>query len=181
MPFIASVAPTAPASLEPSPVSTFASRNPDRPVIAPKERAVQSNAQKVQDSGNRAIRREAKVAFQADLEDFLAERDAQIIVLARKYNKKPAAVKKLILHSSHYKTRRAPSLRNAKICYMRKKMNKGMFSHPNIPFSFLLLVIRQTYWSEAQAQGASSPCRRRHRSSKSYQRARKGAFRRRGG
>lgn len=135
MSFGASTDPTNSPSRERPQLSTFASRNADQPVIPVRPRAVQSNALKATKEATRLVNAAAKKAFTADMDAFLVNRDAEITNLAIKYGKKADKVKSLLLHSSHFKQKRAPSLQNALVKAKGKEINSGKLScramHPS--------------------------------------------------
>ena len=61
-----------------------------------------------------------------DIDAFLEEQDLKIEDIAQKHSRKAEYVKKLISSSSHYTTRRAPTLPNA-IAHMKSvEINKSM-------------------------------------------------------
>lgn len=106
--------------------ATHAGRHPAQPLIkARKNSKKKSKADKESTKLAQAAGREKNILLDKDVEELLRDLDAGINTVAEKHSKKPEYIKKLVVKSTHYKKKRAVSLRNAIVHWKSKQMNAG--------------------------------------------------------
>ena len=118
--------PLAPAPLTESNNTTWAARNPIRPVLNPRPApAPLTAAQKA----SRATAREQKKAntkrLDDDIKQFTKEQHAKLEEIAHTHNVKVEKVKDLVGASIHYKKSRKPTLHNAILHAKAIEVNQG--------------------------------------------------------
>jgi hypothetical protein len=118
--------------------TTWASRNPLKDVQLPRVRApvvVHTDAEKATYDARRQLNKANTQALQAAIDVFCAERNAKIEELAKEFGKKAGYIRGLITNATHYKTTRAPSLKNALIHHKSVEVNTS--KSPALLFHFL--------------------------------------------
>ncbi|KAJ7083027.1 hypothetical protein C8R44DRAFT_746328 [Mycena epipterygia] len=97
----------------PSAPSAHAIRNPGRQVQLSRRRPGKSNAAKASDSLRLAQARGRKVDFHDAIDKEFSDRNAAVARIAQEFSKKESYVRGILCSISQFKSRRAPSLRNA--------------------------------------------------------------------
>ncbi|KAF7785029.1 hypothetical protein Agabi119p4_1194 [Agaricus bisporus var. burnettii] len=108
-------------NLHQPPIPSFAShtaRNPLQPIIPPNQRSAQP-VDKLSRHTAQIIRQQRQAEFLQDLAEFQTIQQKTIADLSAKYHRKPGYMKKVLTGHTHYKTKRATNLHNAKIAYKR--------------------------------------------------------------
>jgi hypothetical protein len=107
--------------------TTWAARNPLKDVQSSRRRAKihLTDAEKSARDLKCQLKRTHAVELQQDINAFNTERDNRILELARKHSKKPSYIRTLITSATHYKKKRAPSLRNALVHHKSLEVNEG--------------------------------------------------------
>jgi hypothetical protein len=97
----------------PSAPSAHAIRNPGHQVQLSRRRTGKSKAAKASDSLRLAASRGCKALFNEAIDQEFTDRKAAIVRIAKEFGKKETYVLSLLSSISQFKTKRAPSLRNA--------------------------------------------------------------------
>ncbi|KAF8181738.1 hypothetical protein K438DRAFT_1601346, partial [Mycena galopus ATCC 62051] len=107
--------------------TTWASRNPGKPVLLPRERPkrVLGPEQRRTLNDRRKNTKGRAAALNADIVELNRERSAKIAELAAKHKFKVPLVKQRVTAASAYKKPRKPSLFRAQEHYLAKVLNKG--------------------------------------------------------
>jgi hypothetical protein len=118
--------PPARALLAESNNTTWAARNPTRPILNPRPAPARlTEAQKA----SRAIAREQKKAnakrLDDDIKQFTEDQHAKLEEIAKTHNVKVEKVKDLVGASTHYKKSRKPTLHNAIVHAKAMEVNQG--------------------------------------------------------
>ncbi|KAF8190726.1 hypothetical protein K438DRAFT_1763168 [Mycena galopus ATCC 62051] len=97
----------------PSAPSAHAVRNPGRQVQLSRRRVGKSNAARASDTLRLAQARGRKVDFHDAIDKEFSDRNASVARIAKEYSKKETYVRNILCSVSQFKTKRAPTLRNA--------------------------------------------------------------------
>lgn len=105
---------------------SWAGRNPSRPVIEPRPRALKlTNAQKASRTIARELKQSKANALNNDIKAYLEEQTCKMEELAAKNNTTVEKVKAIVGVNTHYKKSRKPALHNAILHAQAERVNKG--------------------------------------------------------
>jgi hypothetical protein len=114
---------------EPHNDSTWAARNPQKDIIPSRNREKLTETEKATRKLGQEQARLKKSLLTADVDAYIAERDATIEQLAAKHSQKSDYIKSLVNNSSGFKNKREPALHNALAHFKAVEVNKGMCLH----------------------------------------------------
>jgi hypothetical protein len=108
--------------------TTWAKRNPTAKVQASREPARKlTDAEKATRKLAAEQKKKGQVALNAAISAYLLERTEKLEALAAEHNVKIKKIENMVNSETHYKKPRAPTLQNAIVHFMSKKINDGEF------------------------------------------------------
>ena len=112
--------------------STWASRNPVKPVICPRNNMKKNitHAEKIAAHGRRLVTQEKAEALQQAIQTCLAMREAEVKHLAKEHGRKSEYIKRLLNHGTNYTSNRRPSFYNVLVHHLAKEINEGKATIP---------------------------------------------------
>jgi hypothetical protein len=106
--------------------TTWAKRNPTAKVQASREPTRKlTNAEKATRKLATEQKKKSQVALNAAINAYLLERTEKFEALAAEHNVKVKKIEDMVNSETHYKKPRAPTLQNAIVHFIAKKINDG--------------------------------------------------------
>ena len=107
--------------------STWASRNPTKPVIIPRTHVnkKRTHTEQITAHTKQVLNQEKAEALQQAIQACLTAREAEIKHLAKDYGKKPDYIERLLNHGTNYTSHQRPSFYNALVHHLAQELNEG--------------------------------------------------------
>ncbi|KAG0695697.1 hypothetical protein DFH29DRAFT_806240, partial [Suillus ampliporus] len=127
-PVVGAVGPLAGLLSERGNNSSWAARNPTRPVIPTRSKGnALMEAQKASRAIKSAKRKEEENTLNESIKTYLEEQGKKLREIALKHNVSEDHIKNLVGYHTHYKKMRAPQLKNALVHTKAQEVNGGMY------------------------------------------------------